>query len=229
MTNKPVFGFLAGGLCLAVVLVTALVGVGTCAQSWHAYNSTQPSVTYGDIYSALKDPYSTKGPQAELDNKVAYKALQKYNDIFYGPYSTGDNWYYWSNMWLKGQEGSAQSAGTNAAQKAAQNVAPNAAPNTYYLQGAVSNTYYMIQNDDQNKAILKAYSNKGSAADQVAGQDETNLYKLLQNPYAFEGPQSNLDKRVAYKALQKYNDIYYGPYSTGDNWFYWSNMWLKGT
>jgi hypothetical protein len=35
-------------------------------------------------------------------NKDAYKALQKYNDVNYGPYSTEDNWYYWSNMWLNG-------------------------------------------------------------------------------------------------------------------------------
>lgn len=37
-----------------------------------------------------------------LDNKDAYKALQKYNGVYYGPYSTGDNRYYWSNMWLNG-------------------------------------------------------------------------------------------------------------------------------
>ncbi|GEM_PF-1660263 len=197
MTTKSIFGFLAGGPCLAVLLIIALVGVGAAAQNWHVYNGTQPSVTYGDIYNALKDPYATKGSQAELDNKDAYKALQKYNDVNYGPYGTGDNWYYWSNMWL--------------------NEADGTVPSTY-----------MIQNDAQNKAILNAYFNKGSAANQVAGQDETNLYKLLQNPYAFQGPQSDLDKNVAYKNLQKYNDVYYGPYSTGDNWYYWSNMWLNG-
>ena len=78
------------------------MGVGAAAQNWHVYNSTQPSVTYGDIYNALKDPSATKGPQAELDNKDDYKVLQKYNDVNYRPYSTRDNWYYWSNMWLNG-------------------------------------------------------------------------------------------------------------------------------
>jgi hypothetical protein len=210
MTTKSIFGFLAGGLCVSVLLIIALVGVGAAAQNWHVYNSTQPSVTYGDIYNALKDPYATKGSQAELDNKDAYKALQKYNDVNYGPYSTGDNWYYWSNMWLNEADGAVQ----------------NAAQNGYALQGTVPSTC-MIQNGAQNKAILNAYFNKGYASNQMAGQDETNLYRLLQNPYAFQGPQSDLDKKVAYKNLQKYNDVYYGPYSTGDNWYYWSNMWLN--
>jgi hypothetical protein len=67
MTTKSIFRFLAGGLCLSVLLVIALVGVGAAAQNWHVYNSVQPSVTYGDIYNVLKDPYAAKGPQAELD------------------------------------------------------------------------------------------------------------------------------------------------------------------
>lgn len=62
MTAKSIFGFLAGGFCLAVLLIIALVGVGAAAQDWRVHNSTQPSVTYGDIYNALKDPYATKGP-----------------------------------------------------------------------------------------------------------------------------------------------------------------------
>jgi hypothetical protein len=45
MTTKSIFGFLAGGLCLSVLLVIALVGVGAAAQNWHVYNSIQPSVT----------------------------------------------------------------------------------------------------------------------------------------------------------------------------------------
>ncbi len=45
MTTKSIFGFLAGGFCLAVLLIIALVEVGAAAQDWRVHNSTQPSVT----------------------------------------------------------------------------------------------------------------------------------------------------------------------------------------
>jgi hypothetical protein len=51
------------------------------------------------------------------------------------------------------------------------------------------------------------------------------LYRAMQDPYSYSGPQSELDRAVALKEIQKlYGNG--GPF-TQDNWGYWMNIWLN--
>jgi len=63
--------------------------------------------------------------------------------------------------------------------------------------------------------------------DSSATQDGSNTYAALSNPYAYNDPQGALEQANTYKALQKYNGIYSSS-RIGDNWYYWTNMWLNG-
>ncbi|MDD2834539.1 MAG: hypothetical protein PHY05_00160 [Methanothrix sp.] len=62
--------------------------------------------------------------------------------------------------------------------------------------------------------------------DSSAAQDGSNIYAALSNPYAYNDPQGALEQANTYKALQKYNGIYSSS-RIGDNWYYWTNMWLN--
>jgi hypothetical protein len=53
-----------------------------------------------------------------------------------------------------------------------------------------------------------------------------SVYSSQDNPYSFSDPQSNLEQKNTAKALQKYNNAYYGS-SNPDNWYYWTNQWLN--
>jgi len=60
-----------------------------------------------------------------------------------------------------------------------------------------------------------------SYADHPSSLNSADLYKEIQKPYGYSGPQSALDLADAYKALQKWNAY------SGDEWYYWANIWLN--
>jgi hypothetical protein len=55
--------------------------------------------------------------------------------------------------------------------------------------------------------------------------DEDNLYSIMENPFAYRDPQSNLERKNTLKALQKLNGAYMNSQGE-DNWDYWTNLWL---
>ena len=122
MMLKEISGFVAAGLCLAVLLTAGLmVAAGQIYSNPSVYNVPQNAQDRADLYKALvsldegngtpaimgqvdpygamDNPYAFNDPQAALEKANAYKSAQKLNDINYGSPS-GDNWYYWTNMWL---------------------------------------------------------------------------------------------------------------------------------
>lgn len=70
-----------------------------------------------------------------------------------------------------------------------------------------------------------SYHNPGSDSDSQLSPDMAELYKAMQDPYSYSGPQSELDQAVALKEIQKrYGNE--GPFAQ-DNWGYWMNVWLN--
>ena len=73
--------------------------------------------------------------------------------------------------------------------------------------------------------IGMSYHNPGSDSDSQLSPDMAELYRAMQDPYSYSGPQSELDRAVALKEIQKlYGNG--GPF-TQDNWGYWMNIWLN--
>jgi hypothetical protein len=66
-------------------------------------------------------------------------------------------------------------------------------------------------------------NNYGNNAQPVLGL--TDAYKAMADPYAYNSPQSALDRADAWKEIQKSNYGYHDPAGEG-NWDYWAYMWL---
>jgi hypothetical protein len=129
MTTKKISGFFCAGLCMAVFLMAVLMG--SCAadqSSSNLFNNNAPQTAQerenlfkafqnmgensasqvaqitNNPYNALQNPYAFTDPQAGLEQTNAYRTLQKLNSKLYQDPSSPDNWYYWSNIWLNGDQ-----------------------------------------------------------------------------------------------------------------------------
>jgi len=107
MTVNAISRFLSAKICISVFLIAGLLGTGAGQSYDSLYKSSAPQTALerSELYKALQNPYVFKDPQAALESANTYKQLQKHNAI-YSSSRVEDNWYYWTNMWLNGPQGS---------------------------------------------------------------------------------------------------------------------------
>lgn len=199
MTIKGMSGFLSAGLCIAVLLSAGLAAAGAVDLSnskTQAYSVPQNAQERADLFKLLHDQDHNNSTQSVQDQVSSYSVLQN-------PYSFED-----PQAALEQKNTAKELQKWNNAYYGADN--PD---NWYYWTGA------WLNDQDANKSTNASSGLKASTA-------QADIYSALDNPYALNDPQANLEQKNTAKELQNWNNAYYGS-SNPDNWYYWTNIWLN--
>lgn len=201
MIAEDTSGLLSAGLCIAVLLMAGLLGTGAAEQSYSGlYPNSAPQTAQEreELFLAMQSADGQSALQSALTGADLYKALQN-------PYA------------FKDPQAELELANTyKELQKR------NAA---YSNSRSVDNWYYWtnmwLNGPEDAIATGDAINGSGTA------QDLAKIYGALDNPFVYRDPQAALELANTYKQLQKYNSAYSSSRS-GDNWYYWTSMWLNG-
>jgi hypothetical protein len=206
MTAKEISRFLSAGLCLAVLLIASVMGAAGLAQ------------LSGQSYS---NPHSLSIPQNAQERADVFKVIMSQGDeredegaqVLASPYlySLLQNPYSFDDPQAKLERQNAYKA----LQKR------NGAYNSI---SEPDNWYYWTNMwlNDPSGADMGSYTYNISQG----ALSPSDVYHVMDNPYAYTDPQAHLEEKNTYKALQKWNNAYYGA-GNPDNWYYWTDMWLS--
>ena len=190
-------GFLSAKFCISVCLIAGLLGTG--AAEFNLYSSIAPQTAQerAELSKAIQNMDELSIPQTAQDGTDPYKALQN-------PYSFND------------PQAALERENTYKELQKLNSI--------YSSSRSEDNWYYwtrMWLNEPQEvTGTVHAINGSGAA------QDMSNIYRIMDNPYAYKDPQAALEKANTYKELQKLNNIYSSSRSE-DNWYYWTRMWLN--
>lgn len=198
MTTKNISGFLSSAICIAFLLMAGLAMTGTALQSFNGL-------------------YSSSAPQTAEEREALFNAIVDVDktNALHSTLTSSDLYNALQNPY--------QSKDAQAELELA---------NTYKQLQKYNAVYSNSRSEDNwnywTNMWLNGFPDLTSNSD-ISGsgtaQDLTKVYGTMANPFAYKDPQAALELANTYKQLQKYNAL---SSSSGDNWYYWTNMWLNG-